>query len=149
MVSEILNASVFSSEKREKVICIVVDSSSRTSFIENFRLWDDKGDEPAGEVSLEYPVVRTGDAYTMYDSEVSKLLCTAAANLQRSSERPDEIPWAKGKRISLSEDRRSTFRTREQAEPQSSRKRYAVRVGRMTGGWCEASPATLEAAIRE
>jgi hypothetical protein len=149
VVSEILNASIFSSEKRDEVICIVVDSSSRAFFLENFELWDHKDDEPAGDVSLEYPVIRTGDARTMYDSEVSKLLCTAASNLQRSSGKPDQIPWAKGKRISISEDQRSSLRTIGQGEPHSSRKRYPVRVGRMTGGWCEASPATLESAIRE
>ena len=149
VVSELLEGSVLGHDQKEEVVCIVVDSSSRDKFIEGARLWEGPDGQPV-EIPLQNPVVRSGDVHTVFDLEVTKLLCTAASNLQRSSGNLDRMSWAKGKRVSLSEDCRKPLRTGDHSKtdcmPIDS---TAVLVGRMVGGWCEATPLRLEAAIRQ
>jgi len=148
IVSEILDGSVLNSAKDGEVVCIVVDSSSHVKFTKDEQLWNqDYQREPRSSIQTEVPlqdvVIRTGDGMFLFDPEVTKLLCSAALNVQCSA--TDRVLWAGRKRSSVSDEYRNALRS----EQRGYIIRSSVPVGRLIGGWCEASPLRLEHAIRE
>jgi putative aminopeptidase FrvX len=151
VVGEILRGDAFDHEKGE-VVCIVVDSSSHLAFKKNQPLWGAlPADEPAkagsrDEISLEEPVIRTGDAASRFDRDVARLLRAAAANLEGAVDR-DWIPSRPTPGLSDSMRRPLETRVRPRSSLRGKNRRRAL-IGRMVGGWCEATPLVLANALR-
>lgn len=154
IVASILDGADFDAQQDGDVVCIVVDSSSHSSFVSEERLWDDKhygtiGDAQVTEASLQNPIIRTGDLYNIFDREVTKLLCAAARNLEGGArERHERVSWAGRGRRSLSDDFRSCMRIDRHGNSIGTLSRNKAVVGRLIGGWCEASPLRMQAALR-
>ncbi|HEY7389762.1 MAG TPA: hypothetical protein VH640_14695, partial [Bryobacteraceae bacterium] len=151
VVAEILDAGgeTLAGQTDGDIVCIVVDSSSSVKFCET-RLWTDEvyetGWAPA-EIELRCPVVRTADLYGVFDPEVAKLLYSAAASVQAAAGRHDRICWSGRRRPSVAEKRRGSLK-KEGAEPSGPPSKTSVAVGAMRGGWCEATPLSLQGSIR-
>jgi hypothetical protein len=99
------------------------------------------------EILLRSPVVRTGDAYGVFDPEVGKLLYSAAASVHAAAGRNDRICWSGKRQPGVAEKRRGSLKKDggEQAGPPS---KTSFAVGAMRGGWCEATPLSLQSSIR-
>jgi putative aminopeptidase FrvX len=152
VVGEILRGDAFDHEKGE-VVCIVVDSSSHLAFKKNQPLWGAMpADEPPksgprDEISLEEPVIRTGDAASRFDRDVARLLRAAAANLEGAVDRN----WIPSRpTLGLSDSLRNPLepRLRPRSTLRSKNRRRAL-IGRLVGGWCEATPLVLANALRQ
>ena len=152
-VDEILGGTAFQQDADE-AICIVVDSSSHLGLIEDAGLWNpEPAVEPdmsrAVEIPLQIPVIRTGDVRCGYDHDVVRMLRAAAGNLAAAAEQRDWIPPRS--RPSQADELRNVFDPAGRAgaagvAPRTGRKRALV--GRMVGGWCEATPLMLANQIR-
>ncbi len=151
VVGEILRGDAFDQGAGE-VVCIVVDSSSHLAFMKNQELWGAMPAEesaksgPRDEISLEEPVIRTGDAASRFDRDVARLLRAAAANLEGAVDR-DWIPSRST--LGLSDSLRKPLepRLRPRSTLRGKNRRRAL-IGRMVGGWCEATPLVLANALR-
>jgi putative aminopeptidase FrvX len=149
VVAEILNGKHLIPEPGGEVICIVVDSSSHTAFVSDERLEGVDETSDKEEIALQHPVIRTGDKASVFDREVSHLLAAAAKNLQAASNRYERIQWTGKRRLSVSEKLRGADRANATDRKTFEITRPSVAVGRMFGGWCEATPLVLESEIRQ
>jgi putative aminopeptidase FrvX len=145
IVNEIVEGTTFDDADPNELVCIVVDSSSNVNFVTDADLWAPsfvagRTNAPHVETSLRCPVVRTGDASGAFDRQVSRLLYTAAANLEGAVERRDWIQLRSGGGVSAA--LRGTFERPHSDAP----RRWPV--GRMVGGWCEATPLVFANALR-
>ena len=151
IVAEILAGTNLATSDGEPVMCIVVDSSDHTSFQKVPMSWElppgAKAESRRVEAMLQDPVVRTGDSVSIYDLEVSKLLWAAASNLDGGSEQADWIPTRRSP--SVSGALRRSLDLGPVTRPFESADKGKAAIGRLVGGWCEATPLMLANAIRE
>jgi hypothetical protein len=149
VVAEIVSGKQLVSEPGGEVICIVVDSSAHTAFVRDEQLVGVGEISDKEEIALQHPVIRTGDKVSLFNPEVSHLLAAAAKNLQAASNRHERIQWTGKRRLSVSERLRETVRANATDKKAIGIAKPSVAVGRMCGGWCEATPLILESEIRE
>jgi hypothetical protein len=151
IVSEILNArdDLLNGESKDDVICIVVDSSNSAGFCETplHPALRSEGDLHEAEIALQCPVVRTGDAYGVFDPEVSQMLYSAGRSLESAADRYGRISWSGSSRHSPS-DRTREFVKKDKSNKPDLTSTWTFAVGAMRGGWCEATPLSLQAKVR-
>ncbi len=146
IVNEILDGEHLNGHE---TVCVVVDASSRQKYVPES---DSDGatqgvdGDKTREVGLDEAVVRTADAFSDFDAEVSQLLAVAAQNLGAHRSRTKEE--GSRRKIGISEqDRRLLEEDRYPFNPESNCWRPAV--GKMIGGWCEATPILVGHQLRE
>jgi hypothetical protein len=130
----------------DETVCVIVDASSRLKYVPESVKDVTTDSDQAREVGLDEAVVRTADVFSDFDAEVSQLLAVAAENLgaHRSQTKGDESR----RKVGISEqERRQLEEDRFPFNPEPISWRPAV--GKMIGGWCEATPILLGDQLRE
>jgi len=99
------------------------------------------------EVPLHHTIIRTGDLYSIYDQEVSRMLSVAAKNLKGGTGISTRLASSTAS-PSLAGNLRKTFEVSGLEGAGVAGARNDFLVGRLRGGWCEATPLRLANVIR-
>jgi hypothetical protein len=152
IVGEILSGDNLSAGNGGDIMCVVVDSSSHAHFQPERQLWDRApmggDDEPKETIGLNSSIIRAGDWAALFDPEVARLLSVAASNLRTSPSRDERVLWAGRKKPSISEQLRDIPKTGRSDPSPGVVGDTGFLLGRMRGGWCEATPLMLASALR-